>query len=121
MATTCAIQNNFIPRGSFQLIFWNKKRLFLHVQIYRHTTQVLSKADSPTLSENKFSLKLFPLRKVVPVLEKLRKVIGKRGYNLDIYSISDIYMCDTSFVAYEDGRLIILVHIPMYKNLHLMK
>ena len=48
MATTCAIQNNFIPRGSFQLIFWNKKRLFLHVQIYRHTTQVLSKADSPT-------------------------------------------------------------------------
>ena len=57
MATTCAIQNNFIPRGSFQLIFWNKKRLFLHVQIYRHTTQVLSKADSPTLSENKFSLK----------------------------------------------------------------
>ena len=29
-------------------------------------------------------------------------------------------MCDTSFVAYEDGRLIILVHIPMYKNLHLM-
>ena len=30
-------------------------------------------------------------------------------------------MCDTSFVAYEDGRHIILVHIPMYKNLHLMK
>ena len=30
-------------------------------------------------------------------------------------------MCDTSFVAYETGELIIRVHIPMYKNLHLMK
>ena len=74
-----------------------------------------------SLLENKLSPKLVPLRKVVPVLEKLRKVTGKRGYNLAINSISDIYMCDTSFVAYEDGRLIILVHIPMYKNLHLMK
>ena len=74
-----------------------------------------------SLLENKLSPKLVPLWKVEPVVEKLRKVTGKRGYNLAINSISDIYMCDTSFVAYEDGRLIILVHIPMYKNLHLMK
>ena len=43
MATTCVIQNNFISRGSFQLIFWNKKRLFLHVQIYRHTGLIKSR------------------------------------------------------------------------------
>ena len=30
-------------------------------------------------------------------------------------------MCQTSFVAYENGELIVLSHIPMYKNKHLMK
>ena len=74
-----------------------------------------------SLLENKLSPKLAPLGTVEPVVERLRKVTGKRGYNLAINSMSDIYMCDTSFVAYETGKLIILVHIPMYKNLHLMK
>ena len=74
-----------------------------------------------SLLENKLSPKLVPLKTIEPIVEKLRKVTRKRGYNLAINSISDVFMCDTSFVAYETGELIILVHIPMYKNLHLMK
>ena len=30
-------------------------------------------------------------------------------------------MVYTSFVSYETGQLIILTHVPMYKELHLMK
>ena len=74
-----------------------------------------------SLLENKLSPKLVPLKTIEPIVEKLRKVTRKRGYNLAINSISDVFMCDTSFVAYETGELIILVHIPMFKNLHLMK
>ena len=55
-----------------------------------------------SLLENKLSSKLVPLRTIEPVVEKLRKGTGKRGYNLAINSISDMYMCDISFVAYVD-------------------
>ena len=74
-----------------------------------------------SLLENKLSPKLVPLRTIAPVVERLRKVTSKRGYNLAIKLVSDMHMCDTNFVAYEDGRLNILVHIALYKNLHLMK
>ena len=30
-------------------------------------------------------------------------------------------MCQTSFVAYETGQLVVLSHIPMFRNKHLMK
>lgn len=45
----------------------------------------------------------------------------KSGYRLTISSPSDIYMCKTSFVAYQEGELVIFSHIPMYKNKHLIK
>ena len=34
---------------------------------------------------------------------------------------SDIFMCETSFVAFDQGELIVMAHIPMYKTFHLMK
>ena len=37
-----------------------------------------------SLLENKLSPKLVPLRTIEPVVERLRKVTGKRGYNLAI-------------------------------------
>lgn len=33
---------------------------------------------------------------------------------------SDIYMCETSFVAFKNGILIALIHIPIYKTVNSM-
>ena len=55
------------------------------------------------------------------IISKLRSTARKRGYELSINSASDVYMCQTSFVAYETGELILLSHIPMYRNKHLMR
>ena len=30
-------------------------------------------------------------------------------------------MCQTSFIAYQTGQMILLSHIPMFKNKHLMR
>ena len=73
------------------------------------------------LLKNKLSPKLVPLSKLQAITSKLRSSAGKRGYELAINSPSDIYMCQTSFLAYETGELIVLSHLPMYKNKHLMK
>ena len=73
------------------------------------------------LLKNRLSPKLVPLTKLQPILSKLRSTARKRGYELGINSPSDVYMCQTSFAAYETGQLVVLSHIPMYKNKHLMK
>ena len=73
------------------------------------------------LLKNKLSPKLVPLSKLQAITSKLRSSARKRGYELAINSPSDIYMCQTSFLAYETGELIVLSHLPMYKNKHLMK
>ena len=87
------------------------------------TTQHLQRIQDGLyqLLKNKLSPKLIPLRKLQGIIEKLKTITNNRGYNLAIRSPSDIFMCETSFVAYENGELIILSHIPMYKTFHLMK
>ena len=73
------------------------------------------------LLKNKLSPKLVPLSKLQTVISELTSTVRKRGYELAINSPSDVYMCQTSFVAYETGELIVMSHLPMYKNKHLMK
>ena len=73
------------------------------------------------LLKNKLSPNLVPLSNLQGVIGKLQDITRKRGYNLAINSPSDIYMCQKSVVAYENGQLIILTHIPMYKTKYLMK
>ena len=73
------------------------------------------------LLKNKLSPKLVPLSKLQAITSKLRSSARKRGYELAINSPSDIYMWQTSFLAYENGELIVLPYLPMYKNKHLMK
>ena len=87
------------------------------------TTQHLQRIQDGLyqLLKNKLSPKLVPLRKLQGIIEKLRRITSNRGYNLAIQSPSDIFMCETSFVAYDHGELIILTHVPMYKTFHLMK
>ena len=87
------------------------------------TTQHLQRIQDGLyqLLKNKLSPKLVPLRKLEGVIEKLRRITSNRGYKLAIQSTSDIFMCDTSFVAYEHGQLVVLTHIPMYKTHNLMK
>ena len=52
---------------------------------------------------------------------KLQELTRRRGYNLAIKNPSDVFMSQVSFVAYGNGMIIVLDHIPMYKTLHLMK
>ena len=73
------------------------------------------------LLKNKLSPKLVPLTKIQKITSNLRSTARKRGYELSIKSASDVYMCQTSFVAYATVELIVLSHIPMYKNKHLMR
>ena len=73
------------------------------------------------LLKNKLSPKLVPLTQLNRATAKLRDLTMKKGYELTIKSASDIYMCQTSFVSYENGQLIVLTHIPMFKNKHLLK
>ena len=73
------------------------------------------------LLKNNLSPKLVPLSNLEEVIGQVKDIAMKRGYKLAIGSSSDIYMCQTSFVAHQNGELIILSHIPMYKNKHLMK
>ena len=73
------------------------------------------------LLKNNLSPKLIPLSNLEEVIGQVKDIAMKRGYKLAIGSSSDIYMCQTSFVAHQNGELIILSHIPMYKNKHLMK
>ena len=71
--------------------------------------------------KNRLSPKLVPLNKLQPIISKLRSTARKRGYEQDINSPSDVYTYQTSFEAYETGQLVVLSHIPMYKNKHLIK
>ena len=73
------------------------------------------------LLKNKLSPKLVPLNNLEGVIGKIKDIAIKRGYRLAISSSSDIYMYQTSFVAYQEGELVILSHITMYKIKHLMK
>ena len=87
------------------------------------TTQHLERMQDGLyqLLKNRLSPKLVPLTKIQRITSNLRSTARKRGYELSIKSASDVYMCQTSFVAYETGELIVLSHIPMYKNRHLMR
>ena len=87
------------------------------------TTQHLERMQDGLyqLLKNKLSPKLVPLNRLQTIITKLRSTARKRGYELAINSPSDVYMCQTSFVAYETGQLVVLSHIPMFRNKHLMK
>ena len=87
------------------------------------TTQHLERMQDGLyqLLKNKLSPKLVPLSKLQTVISELTSTVRKRGYELAINSPSNVYMCQTSFVAYETGELIVMSHLPMYKNKHLMK
>ena len=87
------------------------------------TTQHLERMQDGLyqLLKNRLSPKLVPLTKIQAVISRLRTTARKRGYELSINSPSDVYMCQTSFVAYATGELIVLSHIPMYKTKHLMR
>ena len=73
------------------------------------------------LLKNKLSPQLVPLKKIEGTIQNLKKIANNRGYRLAIKTNADAFMVDTSFVAYEDRHLVILTHVPMYKELHLMK
>ena len=87
------------------------------------TTQHLERMQDGLyqLLKNKLSPKLVPLSKLQTVIAELTSTVRKRGYELAINYPSDVYMCQISFVAYETGELVVLSHIPMYKNKHLMR
>ena len=87
------------------------------------TTQDLERMQDELfpLLKNKVSPNLVPLNRLQTIIAKLRSTARKRGYELAINSQSDAYMCLTSFVAYETGQLVVLRHIPMFKNNHLMQ
>ena len=74
------------------------------------TTQHLERMQDGLyqLLKNKLSPKLVPLNKLQIIISKLRSTARKRGYELAINSPSDVYMCQTSFVAYETGQLVVL-------------
>ena len=48
-------------------------------------------------------------------LNTLRDKLIKKGYTLDLNDITDIIQSVSSFVSYEGGIIIILLHIPVYK------
>ena len=73
------------------------------------------------LLKNKLSPQLITLRKIQKAMGKVKKIANAKGYKLATKTDADIFMVDTNFVAYENGTLIILCHIPLYKQLHLMK
>ena len=65
--------------------------------------------------------KLIPLHKIGPAIETLRSIVQTRGYKVGILHHTDIYQAEANFVAYDNGRLVILIHIPIYPNINLMK
>ena len=69
------------------------------------TTQHLERMQDGLyqLLKNRLSPKLVPLNKLQPIISKFRSTARKRGYELGINSPSDVFMCQTSFVAYETG------------------
>ena len=83
------------------------------------TTQHLQRIQDGLyqLLNNKLSPKLVPLKQLQGVLGKIKDITRKSGYELAINSAADIYMCQTSFVAYTTGELIVLSHIPMYRKI----
>ena len=87
------------------------------------TTQHLQRIQDGLyqLLKNKLSPQLVPLKKIEGTIQNLTKIANNRGYRLAIKTNADAFMVDTSFVAYENGHLIVLTHVPMYKELHLMK
>ena len=45
----------------------------------------------------------------------MRNKINKEGYTLGLDEITDIIQSDCSFVSYEGGKIVSLLHIPIYK------
>ena len=73
------------------------------------------------LLKNKLSPKLVTISNIERALTRLKTVTSNRRYKMALQNPSDVFMCDTSFVAIQNGSLIILVHIPIYKEFNLMK
>ena len=73
------------------------------------------------LLKNRLTPKLVPLIKLQPIISRLQSTASKRGYELVINSPSDVYMCQTSFVPYETGQLVVkksnLYHDPLFYQL----
>ena len=46
----------------------------------------------------------------------MRNKINKEGYTLGLDEITDIIQSDCSFVSYEGGKIVPLLHIPIYKK-----
>ena len=71
--------------------------------------------------KNKVSPRLIPLHSIEKTIKRLQATITSRRYSMAIDNPSDIYQCDSSFVGFEDGRLVILIHVPIFKTQSLMK
>ena len=73
------------------------------------------------LLKNKVSPRLTPLHSIEKTIKRLQTTINSRRYNMAVDNPSDIYQCESSFVGFEDGRLVILIHMPIFKTQRLMK
>ena len=66
--------------------------------------------------KGKLSPKLVNTDSLVQTLSTLRDKLIKKGYTLGLNEITDIMQSDCSFVSYEGGTIITLLHIPVYKS-----
>jgi len=73
------------------------------------------------LTDNKISPQLFNVTVLPVVLHKLQNKLRSREYRLGLDQIPDLFKCQASYVAFENGEIRIFLHIPAYRKDTLMQ
>ena len=68
------------------------------------------------LLNNRLSPNLVQYHVLQRTLDEISDVVGKINYQLAIEDTTDVYQCDTSFVAFNDWTVIALIHLPIFKD-----
>lgn len=68
------------------------------------------------LAVHRLSPDLTQAEETAHALHVLRTKMQDQGYVLGLERMSDLYTCETSYLMYQNGSLVIVVHLPAYKQ-----
>ena len=74
-----------------------------------------------TLANNRLSPDLIKTQELIKAVETIRINLRSEGYELGISQYQEVFACETSHLIFDNGTLIIMVHLPAQQKNSQMK
>ena len=81
---------------------------------YAESQRIIRGVNS--LANNRLSPDLIKAKELRKGVEVIRRNLQAQGFELGISQYQEVFTCETSHLVYENGTIVVIVHLPAYKH-----